>query len=265
MTKAIKKSTTETSYPKLAEELRKNRRIGVLLSGGCDSEVLLRAAVDVLGPENIIAFHANTPFITDYYNEIVKNTTQKLSAKLVYVKLDPLQLKDITANTEERCYYCKKAIYSTIKEETPKHNINLLADGTNLDDTKEHRPGRKAAAELKILHPFVSAKMTKKEIRHLGKLLNMEDPNRPSDSCLATRVNTNTPITEDIITIIGKIEEPLRPHVKGRLRAKASKNQINLHYQKIDSALLNSHKNTLIAIADHYNTKIIFTEIADSE
>ncbi len=265
MTKTIKESITEKNYPKLAEELKKLKRIGVLLSGGCDSEVLLRAAVDVLGPANTIAFHASTPFITDYYKEIVKNTANQLDTKLVYVKLNPLQVKEITANTEERCYYCKKAIYSTIKEEALSYNINLLADGTNLDDAKEHRPGRKAAAELKILHPFLKTKMTKAAIRQLGSLLNMEDPNRPSDSCLATRVDTNTPITEDIITIISKIEEPLRPHVKGRLRAKASKNLINLHYQKIDSNLINTHKDTLKTIADYYGTKIIFTEIADSD
>jgi len=264
MTNTTKKNITEKNYPELAEELQKIKRMGVLLSGGCDSEVLQRAAVDVLGPKNTIAFHASTPFITDYYKNIVKNTASKLKTKLVYVKLNPLQIKDITTNTEKRCYYCKKAIYSSVIETALTHNITKLADGTNLDDTKEHRPGRKAAAELKILQPFLKTKMTKAKIRHLGKLLNMEDSNRPSDSCLATRVNTNTPITEDIITIISKIEEPLRPHVKGRLRAKASKKQINLHYQKIDSDLINTHKNTLKAIADYYKKKIIFTEIADS-
>lgn len=243
-------SVTHRNSPELANELLKQTRIGILLSGGSDSEVLLRAAADVLGPANTIAFHANTPFITAYYTAIVERTTKQLGIKLVHVALNPLQISEITANTAERCYHCKKAIYTTIKAVAGNHGITVLADGTNLDDTSEYRPGLQATKELAIIHPFLEAKMTKAAVRALGSQLNMTDPDRPSDSCLATRIPVDTPITGNQLTIVSNIEEPLRPNVKGRLRAKIFGKQIALEYQLIDNLLIDNSKDKLQAIAD---------------
>ncbi len=77
---------TQTAYPALARELQNTNRIGVLVSGGCDSEVLLRAATDVLGSANTVAFTAVTPFIAKYYTEIVKASAKELNVKLIQVK-----------------------------------------------------------------------------------------------------------------------------------------------------------------------------------
>ncbi|MCK5131779.1 MAG: ATP-dependent sacrificial sulfur transferase LarE [Candidatus Sabulitectum sp.] len=254
--------TGTTAFPKLAGELRSLERIGVLVSGGCDSEVLLRVAADVLGSANTIAFTAVTPFIAAYYTEIVKATTKELNVKLIQVELNPLQINDITANTSQRCYHCKNAIYSAITAAARKWNITILADGTNLDDTAEHRPGLKAAEELNISHPFLNAGMTKADIRELGKQLGMENPDRPSDSCLATRIPEQTPITAETLSLVSKIEQPLRPHVKGRLRARVSKKHVILEYQTIDRELVKAHQQELQTIADDDRHSVLFNEIS---
>ncbi len=252
---------TQTAYPALTKELQRMNRIGVLVSGGCDSEVLLRAAADVLGSANTVAFTAVTPFIEKYYTEIVKATAKELNVKLIQVKLDPLEITHIKANTAMRCYHCKKAIYSTIKAAALRENITILADGTNLDDTGEHRPGLKAARELHIHHPFTSAAMNKADIRNLGRLLNMNNPERPSDSCLATRIPEQTPITESTLALISAIEKPLRPYVKGRLRARAKDMQITLDYQSTDKELVKAQTGALQAIASESGYSLCFHEI----
>ncbi len=160
-----------------------------------------------------------------------------------------------------RCYHCKKAIYSTIKAAALKEDSTILADGTNLDDTREHGPGLKAARELHIHHPFKNAIMNKADIRKLGRLLNMINPERPSDSCLATRIPEQTPITESTLSVISAIEKPLRPLVKGRLRARAKDMQITLDYEATDKDLVKAHTEALQAIASERGYSLCFHTI----
>ncbi len=256
-------TTTQKEHPVLANELIKAGRVGILLSGGCDSEVLLRAAADVLDPSSIIAFTAVTPFVTSYYRKIVKKTTDHLGIKLIQVDIDPLAVSEIAKNTSERCYFCKKAIYSAIKKTAQKNGITFLADGTNLDDAKQYRPGRKAAEELGINHPLLTARLTKPQIRQLGRLLNMPDPTRPADSCLATRIPEDTLITPEKILLIDKIEQPLRPLVQGRLRARISGNKVTLEYQSIDKKLVHSFEEAIQTVALENKYILTLDEIAD--
>ncbi len=255
---------TQTAYPALAAELQSMNRIGILVSGGCDSEVLLRAAADVLGNANTVAFTAVTPFAAKYYTEIVKNSTRELNIKLIQVMLDPLQIARIKANTAMRCYHCKKAIYSTIKAEALKKNITILADGTNLDDSHQQRPGMKAAEELKILHPFKTAGMTKADVRMLGRLLKMADPQRPADSCLATRIPEGTLITAELISLIARIEQPLRSKVNARLRARISNSCVTLEFRTTDKELVEACRKKLQAIVESAGFSILFLETRDA-
>jgi len=254
---------TQTAYPALAAELQSMNRIGVLVSGGCDSEVLLRAAADVLGNANTVAFTAVTPFIAEYYTNIVQAATEELNIKLVRVTLDPMQIHHIKINSAMRCYHCKRAIYSTIIAAAQEEGIAILADGTNLDDSLQHRPGMKAAEELKILHPFKTAGMTKADVRMLGGLLKMADPQRPADSCLATRIPEGTPITAELISLIARIEQPLRSQVNARLRARISNSCITLEYRTIDKELVEGCQKKLKVIAESAEFSLLFLETQD--
>jgi len=252
---------TATAFPALADCLSKFESIGVMVSGGCDSEVLLRAAADVLGNGNVIAFNAVTPFIAHYYLELAKRTAIELGVKLIQVEVDLLSTEEIKQNTPERCYFCKKTICTEVREESNKVGITSLADGTNLDDTKEHRPGMKAADELGAIHPFLVAGMTKADVRVLGALLGMQNPNRPSDSCLATRLQSNSTITEELLSVTEQIEQSARTAVKGRLRARVSDMQVVLEYEAVDNAIIEACRQEFIEAASSRLFSLVFREM----
>ncbi len=248
-------------FPALEEVLQSLKAVGVLVSGGCDSEVLLRAATKVLKKRNAIAFTAVTPFITEYYLSILEALAEELGVTLIKTKIDPLAVPKITENNTDRCYHCKTAIYSAIKTAAAELGVHTIIDGTNMDDTNEYRPGLKAAEELGVKHPFVTAGMTKAAVRTLGKQLHMQDPDRPSDSCLATRIPEGTTITDKELSLIARIEKPLKAVIKGRLRAKVSKRIIELQFESVDRVLVENRLEQLERIADKALYSLVLKEM----
>jgi len=253
-------SITEQYFPALAAELQSNGKAGILVSGGADSEILLRAAADVLGASGTIAFNAVTPFLADYYIFLVQKVTDQLGVKLVSIPLDLLNIDAVRMNTRQRCYHCKRAIYSTVIHSARKLGITTPADGTNLDDLSEYRPGLRAAEELNISHPFVTAGMSGTDVRNLGKALKMPDYLRPPDSCLATRLPENNEITTESLTLAAQIEQPLRPRTQNRMRAMVTHAGITLEYQTKDKMLVEAHKQELNSIAESFGLAIAFHE-----
>jgi uncharacterized protein len=222
----------------LSEVLGSFERLAVLLSGGVDSEVLLRAAVRRLGPGSVLALTADTCFQAEHYRKMIPVVCSGLGVELARVKYDPLTSSDIVKNGSDRCYHCKKAVYSHLRMEAYRRGFPVIADGTNLDDLDEHRPGLLAASEENVLHPFVAACMGKNDIRNLSESLGMADPGRPSDSCLATRISEELELSQERLLLIEKLEAPLRPHVRGRLRVRLGSKGITLEYEEIDAGLV---------------------------
>jgi uncharacterized protein len=253
-------SITEQYFPALAVELRNTGTAGILVSGGADSEILLRAAADVLGASNTTAFNAVTPFLAACYTTLVRKVTDQLGVKLINIPLNLLNIQEVRMNTRQRCYHCKRAIYSAVTDAAHELDIKTLADGTNLDDLSEYRPGLRAAEELIISHPFVMGGMSGNDVRSLGKVLGMPDYLRPPDSCLATRLSENTTITPESLALAAEIEQPLRPHAKKRLRALISPAGVTLEYQTKDKVLVETHRQELNSIAESYGLGIAFHE-----
>ncbi len=251
-------SITEQYFPALAAELQSNGKAGILISGGADSEILLRAAADVLGTSNTVAFNAVTPFLAKYYTDIMRKVAEQLGVKLISIPLDLLSTDAVRMNTRQRCYHCKRAIYSTVIDAARRLGITTPADGTNLDDLSEYRPGLRAAKELKISHPFVTAGLFAADVRKLGRVLNMPDYLRPPDSCLATRLPGNTEITPELLALAAEIEQPLRAHTQGRLRAMVSLTGVTLEYQTKDNLLVEAHRKELTGVAESFRRNIAF-------
>jgi uncharacterized protein len=180
---------------------------GVAFSGGADSSLLLKAAVDVFG-DQALAFFANSILQTkaDRINAI--ETAGQLGAALQVVEISPLQWQEFAVNPSDRCYLCKKKVYLLFKELLPKKDM-VLFDGSNLDDLQQDRPGRRAIVELGVLTPLVEAGLAKADIRRLGKYLDLPTWNRESASCLATRIPTGTQITEENLQLVASYEKVL--------------------------------------------------------
>ena len=224
--------------PGLADVLGPLRRLAVLYSGGIDSEVLLRAAVLHLGAGSVMALTSDTCFLSGHYRRRNPEICLELGVEYRPLAWDPLQSEAIRANLPDRCYLCRKAVCSMLSSEAFRLGYPLVADGTNLDDLVEDRPGLRAAEEESVIRPLVAAGMGKREVRRLAEELGVDDPLRPHDSCLATRIPFGVPITAGSLDLVERLESPFRSLARGRLRARVSPGRVTIEYEQSDDGLV---------------------------
>lgn len=202
-------STTAGKIKILEQQLLKYERIAVAFSGGIDSTFLLYFVVKTLGGENASAYSCISDVNSDKGVSTMRNVYNKHFAEKIFLRevpLYPLRWKEFVSNSDKRCYYCKKRMYSTLLEEVHKDSFYILADGTNVDDLKGGRPGLRAIRELQIHTPLVDAGLTKQEIRKVAKELGLINHDLASNSCLATRIKEGTMITLDGLKLVEKAE-----------------------------------------------------------
>ncbi|WP_069650832.1 ATP-dependent sacrificial sulfur transferase LarE [Caloranaerobacter ferrireducens] len=172
-------------YLKLINYLKELERVVLAFSGGVDSTFLLKAAKEALG-DNVKAVTILSPYIPKWEVEEAKQLVSELGVNYEIVEV-PI-IEEIRNNPENRCYLCKKAVFSIIKSIAEKEGYNHVIDGTNFDDTKDYRPGLKALEELNIKSPLLECKLTKEEIRELSKELGLKTWDKPPYACLLTRI-----------------------------------------------------------------------------
>lgn len=222
----------------------------MLFSGGHDSEVLLRASAAYLGTGMTLSLTAVSPLLAGHYIDRTAAVCRRLGVEHVPVPFDPLSLPAFRANGPDRCYLCKKEMFSTLAHEARSRGFEQLVDGTSIDDLQEDRPGLAAASEEGIEHPFVEAGMGALEIHRLGLALGAAEGENPSDSCLATRIPPGTGITPELLELVGRIESPLRPHARGRIRARPVDGEIVLEFTSIDGLAVNRFRSELERVSE---------------
>lgn len=189
--------------------LKKCGNLAIAFSGGVDSTFLLLIAKKQL-KENVIAITVDSPM---YSNE--EFTDANLFCKThkivhYHITLSKECFRSFSHNPPNRCYLCKKIIFSEILNKAKEHGISFVADGTNLDDTSDYRPGLLALEELKIISPLKDAGFTKEEIRQSLKVSNHEIWNKPAMACLASRIPYGEEITIEKLKAIAILEKKLR-------------------------------------------------------
>jgi len=175
----------------------------IAYSGGVDSTFLLKVAQEELG-DRVTALTVKSEIHHLSEITIAKKMVQKFKVKHLFIDIDILSNKEFINNPKERCYICKKEIFSRISEIAKELNLTFVADGSNYDDLSDYRPGMKAIRELKIRSPLQEALLTKDDIRLLSKEMDLPIWNKPSNSCLATRIPYGDEIT---LEKLKKIEE----------------------------------------------------------
>jgi len=190
--------------------LRGCRRIAIAFSGGVDSSLLLKIAHGTLGDGNTLALFADSCVQSVEERQQALETATAIGARVERVNFLPLSVPGFVENGVMRCYHCKKNIFSAFLEGARQQEIPLLVDGTNLDDLGMDRPGMRAVVELGVQSPLADAGMTKRDIRILSRALGLRTWNRPSASCLATRIQTGIPITVERLSIVERAERTLQ-------------------------------------------------------
>ncbi len=177
----------------------------IAYSGGVDSTFLLKIAREELG-NRVTAVTVKSEIHHLSEVTIAKKMAQKFKVKHLFIDIDILSNKEFVNNPKERCYICKKEIFGQISEIAKELNLNFVADGSNYDDLNDYRPGMKAVRELKIRSPLQEALLTKDDIRLLSKEMDLLTWDKPSNSCLATRIPYGDEITLEKLKRIEKAE-----------------------------------------------------------
>lgn len=201
----------ELAYAKL-EELKKYllelQSVAVAFSGGVDSAFLLKVAHDVL-KENAVAITVDADFFPKReYDESV-DFCNKEGIRQYFCLIDVLETEAFKTNPPNRCYFCKKNLFSEIQTLAFKKEILYIAEGSNMDDDKDYRPGMKAVKELDILSPLKKVGLLKEEIRFLSKELGLPTWDKPSYACLASRFVYGEEITKEKLLMVEKAEQLL--------------------------------------------------------
>lgn len=192
----------------LQEFFNTHPKVALAFSGGVDSAYLLYAAAKA--GAQVKPYYVKTPFQPQFELEDAKLLAAQLKIDLTVLSLDVLTDSAIAANPANRCYYCKRRIFSAIAEAAKKDGFSVLLDGTNASDQVSDRPGMKALEELSVLSPLRLCGLTKAEIRHRSKEAGLFTWNKSAYACLATRIPTGTVITSQMLARTERAESALQ-------------------------------------------------------
>jgi uncharacterized protein len=178
----------------------------VAFSGGVDSSFLLHLAHEVLG-DRAIAITFVSPFLSRQELDRAALFCEERGIKHILLEIDPLAIEEIRVNQPDRCYHCKKQVFSQGLAEAQKLTIPHLVEGTQLSDASDHRPGHRALDELQIRSPLSEAGLSKDQVRILSKKLGLSSWNLPPMACLASRIPYGTPLDFESLARVESAEQ----------------------------------------------------------
>lgn len=204
----IVKDELSIKYEKLLNYLRSLKSLAVAFSSGVDSTFLLYAAHEAL-QDNVIAVTASScSFPVRELNE-AKKYCEDMGIRHFIVKSEELEIEGFSHNPKNRCYLCKHELFEKIKALASGEGIAEVAEGSNLDDNGDYRPGLIAVAELGIKSPLREIGFTKEEIRSLSKRFDLPTWDKQSFACLSSRFPYGETINEEKLGMVDKAEQLL--------------------------------------------------------
>lgn len=180
--------------------------LAVGFSGGVDSAFLLAVSHEVLRDRVIAVTEADASVPKREVDEAIAFCEDR-GIRHILCKADPMQEEGYRNNSADRCYFCKRGIFSEIKKIAEENGIRYVAEGSNMDDLGDYRPGLKAVEELSVISPLRQAKLTKADIRQISKAMGLPTWNKPAYACLASRFVYGEQITEEKLRMIDRAEQ----------------------------------------------------------
>ncbi len=193
---------------RLQDHLRGLGSVVVAYSSGVDSTFLLKVAHDVLG-DKAVAVTARSCFFPEREMEEAAAFCESEGIEQIVADYEPLSVDNVKENPKNRCYLCKKALFSQLCGIAAERGFKCVAEGSNMDDNGDYRPGMRAVKELGVKSPLQEAGLTKAEIRALSREMGLPTWDKPSYACLATRFVYGDTITEEKLLMVDKAEQKL--------------------------------------------------------
>jgi len=182
--------------------------LAIAFSGGVDSTFLLKVAHDLLG-DRVVAVTASSPTYPPRELQEAVDFVNNSGIKQFVIDVEELDIDGFADNPVNRCYLCKRELFTKIVEIAHQNHIELVADGSNADDVSDYRPGMKALEELGIISPLREVRMTKEEIRVLSKEIHLSTWDKPAFACLASRIPYGQRISREKLSMVDKAEQYL--------------------------------------------------------
>ncbi|MGA2781306.1 MAG: ATP-dependent sacrificial sulfur transferase LarE [Smithella sp.] len=198
----------QNTLKQLRRHIEKMGSLAVAYSGGVDSTFLLKVAHDVLQDSSIAVTARSSTYPEREFKEAVE-FTRSAGIKHIVIQSEELEIEGFINNPPNRCYLCKYELFSKIKEAAGEYHIQYIAEGSNIDDLDDYRPGMQAIKELGIISPLKDVGLGKDAIRKLSKQMGLSTWDKPAFACLASRFPYGEKITQEKLAMVDRAEQHL--------------------------------------------------------
>lgn len=244
----------------LKQFFSENRSVALAFSGGVDSAYLLYAAVKA--GVRLQAYFVKSAFQPAFELEDARRLAEELGADMKVLELDVLSDEAITSNPSNRCYHCKKRIFSAILEAARDDGFTLLIDGSNASDDASDRPGMKALEELSVRSPLREAGLSKAEVRRLSREAGLFTHDKPAYACLATRIPTGEPINAEKLLVTELSEAYLSSLGLRDFRVRRFGGAARLQLRQEDLPLVMQNRETILnELKEYYSGVMLDLEV----
>ena len=235
-------------YKKLQEIIKELGKVIIAYSGGVDSTFLLKAAVDTLGSDNVLACISAGAAEPSNQLERAQKLADLIGVRLQVIDTDELSDPNFTANKADRCFHCKSHLCKTLLDIAREQGFDNVIFGTNFDDLDDFRPGNRALKTFGIRSPLAEAKLSKDDIRQLSKEMNLPTADQPASPCLASRISYGLEVTEQRLKQVDAAESYLRAlgFVEFRVRHHDTVARIEVHPQDIEKLTTEPNRTQIV-------------------
>ena len=196
-------------YERLQSIVQTMGSVAIGYSGGVDSTLLLKVAVDVLGTHALAMIGRSETYPTREFEEAVA-LAERMGARYIVVKTEETDILKFQENPPDRCYFCKTELFGKLREIAVRERIAWIADGTITDDVGDFRPGMRAKSEKNVRSPLLEAGLSKADVREISRHMNLPTWDKPAFACLSSRFPYGMGITKENLTRVDRAETLLR-------------------------------------------------------